>query len=113
MEKEILLWNGERKWVQVENSFLEGDRPLLFGVFTEITQRKLAEEKINYHRNLLDEMGRVAKIGGWELSKTATFEDYVLTVWTNGIVALTAETHKYWNCDTHRYQLSKVIKDEE
>jgi uncharacterized protein YbcV (DUF1398 family) len=55
----------------------------------------------------------VAKIGGWELSKTATFEDYVLTVWTNGIIDLTAETHKYWNCDTHRYQLSKVIKDEE
>ena len=54
----------------------------------------------------------VAKIGGWCLSRTATYEDYVLTVWTNGIVDIKAETHKYWNGDEHFYQLSKAIEEE-
>ncbi len=59
VEKEVLLWNGERKWVQVENSFLEGDRPMLLGVFTEITQRKLAEEKIRHLSRLYAFTGQV------------------------------------------------------
>ncbi len=32
----------------------------------DITARKIAEEKIEYNRELLNEMGQVAKIGGWE-----------------------------------------------
>ena len=55
----------------------------------------------------------VNKIGGWELSKTATFEDFVLTEWTNGIINIKAETNKWHDGDEHFYQLSKVIKDEE
>jgi len=40
----------------------------MIGTIQDITEKKLAEEKINYHRTLLDEMGRVAKIGGWEFN---------------------------------------------
>ncbi len=36
------------------------------GYITDITEQKLAEEKISYHQMLIDQMGKVAKIGGWE-----------------------------------------------
>ena len=54
----------------------------------------------------------VAKIDNWRLSRTATYDDYVLTVWTNGIVDIKAETNKYPQGDEHFYQLSKVIEEE-
>jgi hypothetical protein len=48
--------------------------------------------------------------GNWELSRTATYSDYVLTVWTNGIVDVKAETHKDYegNPIEHIYTLSAV-----
>ena len=44
-EKKLKLWNGKSIWVLVSNSFLEmeRDKPLLLGVFTDITNRKQAE----------------------------------------------------------------------
>jgi len=57
------------KWVHGIGEFelnSSGDPIKMIGTIQDITEKKLAEEKINYHRNLLDEMGRVAKIGGWE-----------------------------------------------
>ncbi|MBN2764813.1 MAG: PAS domain S-box protein [Paludibacteraceae bacterium] len=61
VEKEITLWNGQRKWVQVENSFLdiESENPLLLGVFTEITARKHDEEKIKHLSRLYALIGQV------------------------------------------------------
>ena len=45
----------------------------------------------------------IAKSGGWELKSTCTMPpEYVLTVWTNGIVDVKAETrhgvHEYSMC---------------
>ncbi|MFA6598268.1 MAG: PAS domain S-box protein [Ignavibacteriaceae bacterium] len=37
-------------------------------VALDITERKKAEEALRYHQELLKEMGRVAKIGGWEFN---------------------------------------------
>ena len=50
------------------------------------------------------------KVGSWELSRTATYDDYVLTVWTNGIVDIKAETYKDYerNPTEHIYTLSAV-----
>ena len=47
-EKELKLWNGKRIWVHVTNSFLdlEGEKSLLLGLFTDITERKRAEEAL-------------------------------------------------------------------
>ncbi len=44
IEKELELWDGSIKWVEVDNSFveIEGHPTLLLGIFTEITQRKNA-----------------------------------------------------------------------
>jgi PAS domain S-box-containing protein len=46
-EKELKLWNGKKIWVQVAYSFLEieNEKPKLFGIFTDITQRKMTEEE--------------------------------------------------------------------
>lgn len=61
VEKEVNLWNGEKKWVQIESSFLdiEGDKPLLLGIFTEITERKIAEDKIRHLTRLYALLGQV------------------------------------------------------
>ena len=52
------------------------------------------------------------KIGGWCLSKTATFDDFVLTEWTNGIINIKAETNKFYSGDEHTYTLSAVKTEE-
>ncbi len=54
----------------------------------------------------------VEKIGGWQLSKTATFDDFVLTEWTNGIINIKAETNKWHSGDEHIYTLSAVKIEE-
>jgi len=48
VEKEFSLWNGKKVWFRVVNSFIESEsaEPLLLGIFTEITEQKLAEEQI-------------------------------------------------------------------
>ena len=49
----------------------------------------------------------VAKIDGWSLSETCTMDNYVRTVWTNGIVDVIAET---WpDFGEHTYTLRKCI----
>jgi hypothetical protein len=53
-------------------------------------------------------------LGKWALSRTATYNDYVLTVWTNGIVDIKAETYKDYegNPTEHIYTLSAVKKED-
>ena len=48
VEKELLLWNGKKVWFRVANSFIEsdGEKPLLLGVFTDVTEQKLSEGAI-------------------------------------------------------------------
>ena len=51
----------------------------------------------------------VAKVDCWILSETCTTDEYVKTVWTNGIVDISAET---WpDFGEHRYTLSECKKD--
>jgi hypothetical protein len=52
------------------------------------------------------------KIGNWHLARTATFDDFVLTEWTNGIINITAETNKWYSGDEHIYTLSAVKQEE-
>ncbi len=48
VEKEFILWNDKKVWFRVVNSFIESEyeKPLLLGVFTDITEQKLAEGEI-------------------------------------------------------------------
>jgi PAS domain S-box-containing protein len=60
MERELTLWNGQRVWFEVSNSFfeLEGQAPLLLGLFRDITERKRAgqalEESEDRYRDLVE-----------------------------------------------------------
>ncbi len=47
-EREMILWNNKKIWLEVTNSFIEiGEKEtLLLGIFRDITSRKQAEEKI-------------------------------------------------------------------
>lgn len=56
----------------------------------DITERKQAEEELRYHQELLSEMGRVAKIGGWELAVET------------GETKLTEESARIHNLDPNR-----------
>ena len=52
----------------------------------------------------------------WDLKSTATHEHYIMTVWTNGIVDVTAETeYHYSDRDNprHTYTMSACVKDGE
>jgi PAS domain S-box-containing protein len=61
LEKELELWNGKKKWVQVDNSFLEieGQQSLLLGIFTDITERANAEGKVRHLTRLYALLGQI------------------------------------------------------
>ena len=46
MERELTLWNGQRKWVALTNTMLEGQKPVLLSTFRDISERKQAEEAL-------------------------------------------------------------------
>jgi len=59
--------NGEIRdvWVSARPVTIRGRR-FLAAVCRDVTERKRAEKSLRYHERLLREMGKVAKIGGWE-----------------------------------------------
>jgi len=84
-----------------------------------LTARSTNEDQSDIYRllNMIHVMAGAQackKVGNWELSRTATYDDYVLTVWTNGIVDIKAETHKDYerNPVEHIYTLSAVEKED-
>ena len=75
-----------------------------------------SENKDDVYRllNLVHSMAgslAVAKYGGWELKATCTTPpEYVLTVWTNGIVAVKAEPRH----GVHEYSMYAVeVEDDD
>ena len=57
LEKEIVLWNGKKMWIEVSNSLLQlpGQSPLLLSLFRDISLRKAAEAELQEtHRKLLE-----------------------------------------------------------
>ncbi len=64
--------DGHYKWIEGRGKIIsrtkEG-KPLRFiGTHTDISDRKNAEKLLLYQQELLKEMGRAAKIGGWEFN---------------------------------------------
>ncbi|WP_440946055.1 PAS domain S-box protein [Methanosarcina sp. T3] len=62
-----LTANGDIIDVEVNARLLEGYRDIAQAVVRDITQRKRTENKLRESEALLSEVGRIAKIGGWEL----------------------------------------------
>ena len=56
---EGLLWHGGKVWFELSNSFLEieGQPPHLLSIFRDITERKIAEEKMNDFAKRLERNG--------------------------------------------------------
>jgi two-component system, NtrC family, sensor kinase len=57
LEREMLLWNGKTKWLQVTNSIikLKNDKKMVLSVFKDITENKLAEQFIRNSQDKLRE----------------------------------------------------------
>ncbi len=66
----MLVDDGRIIWMNsTGNSYLQDDGTFLtHGTSVNITERKIAENKLRESEALLNEVGRIAKIGGWELN---------------------------------------------
>lgn len=71
IEAELLKKNGEPIPVEIRGKVIydDNDQPAgLQGVTRDISERKQAEATQRYQDRLLREIGRIAKIGGWEFN---------------------------------------------
>ncbi len=69
LESQFITAKGNHKWVHaIGHAYQENGKTVsVSGTFQDITERKLAEEKIRKSRELLKETGKMAKVGGWEI----------------------------------------------
>jgi len=71
MRKEYICKGGSRVPIELL-VHLVGDaegKPLYYYSFiTDISDRKRAEDELRKRQRLLNEMGRIAKVGGWEFN---------------------------------------------
>ena len=66
-EEHIVRFDGTIVDVEVVAApFLVADKHEIHVIIRDITERKKAEARLRYQSRLMDEMGRVARIGGWE-----------------------------------------------
>ena len=66
---------------------------------------------LNIVHSMAGQCARNGHIGDWELKETATYPDYVKTVWTNGIVDVAAVTNPL--LEHHQYSMKSVVVEEE
>ncbi|MDP3148793.1 MAG: PAS domain S-box protein [Ignavibacteria bacterium] len=68
LERELVLWNGRRIFLELSNTFLENSHQptLSLSVFKDITERKRAEETLRESEAKLDEAMKIARLGTWE-----------------------------------------------
>jgi PAS domain S-box-containing protein len=70
-EIEILTKSGERRTVVVRGCLIEFDgSPASLNVFTDITERKMAENALKKNSTLLNDVCEMGHVGGWELDVT-------------------------------------------
>lgn len=65
-EQEFLKKSGERFVAQVSAQILsvQGETMVL-ATMVDITARRRAEEELQFHKTILEETGKIAKVGGW------------------------------------------------
>ncbi len=69
-EGEILTAKGNRKWIRSQGraEFKNGTCERLIGTTQDITEQKAAQVELLRTQQFLEDTGRMAKVGGWELS---------------------------------------------
>ncbi len=65
-ETKFFTVDGKLLIVEVNAKALEGHHNTAQAIVRDITERKIAEEKLRENEELLNEVGQIAKIGGWE-----------------------------------------------
>jgi two-component system, NtrC family, sensor kinase len=54
LERELVLWNGNKRWLEVTNSFIDfNEDPMLLGIFRDVTDRKRIENELAENRERL------------------------------------------------------------
>ena len=65
-EQEFLKKSGERFVAQVSAQVLNvRGEDMVLATLVDITARRRAEEELQFHKTILEETGKIAKIGGW------------------------------------------------
>jgi len=117
-EMEIITAKGKRLWVRtIGRALKDGNGSIIkvHGSFQDITERKHAEEALQENKELLDNTGRIAKIGGWELypetmTVTWTDETYRIHEIPKNVKPLLEDAINFWHPDD-RPILRKAIQD--
>ncbi len=69
IELPVITAKGNRKWVRSRGKceMVDGKVVAIYGAVQDITRRKQGEKEIQRQRDLLDQVGALATIGGWEI----------------------------------------------
>jgi PAS domain S-box-containing protein len=117
-ETQIRRADGEFRWIWVRGRGWRdesGEPARAFGIVMDITERKRAEENIREREALLQEVGHMAKVGGWEFD-TATGEGS----WTEQVarihdlepdVRISAERNLDFYVGTSRTLLENALRE--
>ena len=67
-ELQIITAKGNERWVRAKGEavFKNGKCEQLFGVFQDIHEKKLTEQRLEKTLDLIEETSKVARVGGWE-----------------------------------------------
>jgi len=89
VEQEFMMWDGKKVWLRVINSFIESENaePLLLGVFTEITEQKLAEEKVQKQCENISHLFNLSKA----VSRAESLEKVYSKALNSILLSLTAD----------------------
>ena len=89
VEQEFMMWDGKKVWLRVINSFIESENaePLLLGVFTEITEQKLAEEKVQKQYENISHLFNLSKA----VSRAESLEKVYSKALNSILLSLTAD----------------------
>ena len=97
----IRRMDGAIRWVEVRSRFILSDEPNLskiIGTIIDITEQKEAGDEIIKREELLNETGKLAKVGGWELNVSTN-----QLKWSNQTFRI------YDSKSTERITLNKMI----
>jgi PAS domain S-box-containing protein len=119
-EHEVKKKNGGSIWIYTRGKISERgakDEPLKFvGIALDVTKRKRAEGALAERQRLIDQVGEIAKIGGWEMD----LEKGGKATWTKGIYKIVevnvgepvpgADEHVDWYLPEYRQMIKEKMQ---
>ncbi|MDK2830508.1 MAG: hypothetical protein PWQ75_260 [Methanolobus sp.] len=115
LELELITPNGTHKWIRTSciPTLRDGKVVKITGSYQDITTRKNTENKLIASSNLLSEVSRMGKIGGWELdlrTNKATWTSELFTIHeTDQVDSLEKAMNRY--SPKYRERLKNAMED--